>query len=176
MFICAKKKRERKRNKGGPIPYEVEPLKRWMSRLTKRPFGFYTFDHVWPYACFVVIRMSCVLASVCQRLLKHTIVIQESLCALAASGIRLRPLRLLQWVCPIRDQVEAASFIGIMSYETWVFSSCIFFLTCDWKTFKQFQFVYVCIVTCQEEWGKYLSMWLQLLSLLSIWSNMKQFC
>lgn len=54
---------KKKKIKGEPMPYLVEPLKHWMSRLSDGGHLISLYDHVWPYACFL--SYGCIVGVTC---------------------------------------------------------------------------------------------------------------
>lgn len=69
----------------------------------------------------------------------------------------------------ICDQVEAAFLMSFASTQGMMFF-VFFFVFVLYLTDKRI-YVCVCIVKCQDDWGKYLSWWLHLLSKRVKWSD-----
>ena len=155
MFLCAKTDKTR----GGPMPYPAKPLKQWMSCLHERRFGLDKLIMLWPYACFVshgfAVECWCHFVSACWTNLlwqrRHFVYSEYTPMKLLKGGGSL-----------ILIQIEAAfydeSFAAIQAC-VFLFYCCVFFYFYKWlKKLKNVQIsVCVCIVKCQEEWGKYLS-------------------
>lgn len=76
VFVCQKNKKIR----GGPMPYLVEPLKHWMSRLCKRQSGFPKLIMCGLMLVLCHMEALWVLVSFCKRHLKQSVVIHERLC------------------------------------------------------------------------------------------------
>lgn len=171
VLVCQKMKikREEKRRRTNALPcwtteaVNVTPL--------KEAVWFLWVDHVWPYACFVSHHGYAVSVGI---FLSRPVVCyhpeRKSLSVLTDLGSDHTPLkpRLLKG-CLICDQVEAAFLRRVLLLDRHV---CFLFSHVTERPINNSNVcMCVCIVKCQEKWGKYLSWWLQWLSKSVKWWN-----
>lgn len=171
VYQCSRVPKKEKKIRGGSMPYPAEPLKQWMSRLWKRQFGLYKLIMCGLMLVLCHTDALWVLVSFRQRLLKKiSFATEEDLCVLTGLGSDFAPTKpklLKGW--PVWSVIrsrqhfwwEFCCYTGMC-----FFLLLLFFLHVTEKFIKLFKFAYVCvcIVKCQEVWGKYLSWWLQFLS------------
>lgn len=149
MFSCAKKE---KKIIGGPMPYLVEPLKHWMSRLWRRQFGFYKLIMCGLMLVLCHMNALWVLVLFCQRLLKRSAVVQERSCVHTDLGSEDAPSVFVQRVAGlICDQVEAAFFFFFLVRVLLLYRHVFcFFILFFYLWMKNLWTVQICVCVYSE--------------------------
>lgn len=125
VYRCSRVPKKEKKIIGGPMPYLVEPLKQWMSRLWGRQFGFYKL--IMCGLMLVLCHMDAPWVLVSFRLLKKSVMIQERLCVLTGLGSDYTQV-VKRVACLICDQVEAAFLMRVLLLYRHVFLFCFFYI------------------------------------------------